>query len=148
MLRKVVVAATVAAGVVAYGAGSLLAQTDVIAERQALMKQAGGATRTGSQIAKGELPFDEAKAKEIFAVYQAVAEKAPALFPEGSDKGDTTAAPTVWTDKAGFEAQFAAFGAAAKQGAAAAGDLDGFKTAFAAISQECGVCHQTFRVKK
>lgn len=147
MFRSLAVAAVFAAGLAGYGSGSSHAQEDVLSQRQALMKQAGGATRTGSQIAKGEAPFDAAKTKEIFEVYLALAEKGPALFPAGSGAGDTEAAPAIWQDNAAFTARFAAFGELARQGLAAQ-DAESFKVAFAAIAKECGACHQTFRVKK
>lgn len=146
MLRSLA-AAAFAAGLLVHGAGALHAQGDVVSQRQALMKEAGAATRTASQIAKEEAPFDPARAREIFEVYRALAEKSPALYPPGSNTGDTAASPRVWEDNAAFVARFAAFGELAQQGLAAQ-DLDGFKLAFAAIGKECGACHQTFRVKK
>lgn len=141
------VATVFATGLLLHGAGILNAQEDVLSQRQALMKQAGAATRAASQIAKEETPFDAAKVREIFEVYQAVAERGPSLFPPGSGEGNTEASPRIWEDNAAFVARFAAFGELAQQGLAAQ-DLASFKVAFAAIGKECGACHQNFRVKK
>ncbi len=46
--------------------------------------------------------------------YIETAEKAPALFPPGSDKGKTHALPAIWQNKSDFEARFAKFGEDAK----------------------------------
>lgn len=140
-------AAAFAAGLIVSGAVVLHAQEDVVSQRQALMKQTGAATRTASQMAKGEVPFDPAKAREIFEVYRTTAERGPGLFPPGSEADNSEASPRIWEDNAGFNARFAAFGEAAQQGLAAQ-DLDSFRTAFTVIGRECGACHQNFRVKK
>ncbi len=70
-----------------------------------------------------------------------------ALFPAGSDSGDTKASPKIWEDMAGFKAaedKFEADVAAAL--AAPAQDLDAFKAQFGAIAANCGACHQTYRL--
>jgi cytochrome c556 len=56
------------------------AQEDPIAARKALMKENGDQAKIG--VAKGEAPFDLAKAHKIFATFQDAAAKGPALFQE------------------------------------------------------------------
>ena len=54
-----------AGAAIAVGATVVLAQGDPIATRKQTMKGVGDATKIGSAMAKGEAPFDAAKAKEI-----------------------------------------------------------------------------------
>ncbi|HKG84173.1 MAG TPA: cytochrome c, partial [Beijerinckiaceae bacterium] len=58
-----------AGAAIAVGATVVLAQGDPIATRKQTMKGVGDATKIGSAMAKGEAPFDAAKAKEILQVY-------------------------------------------------------------------------------
>ncbi len=102
MLRTVIAVAAIAVGVTV-----VAAQSDPIAARKALMKNMGAATKTGGGMAKGEVPYDQAKAQEIFATYIDVSAKMPALFPDNSKTGgETTASPKIWEDKAGFQKAF------------------------------------------
>src|SRR5262245_15980809 len=103
MFRTVLAVAAIAIGVTA-----VAAQSDPIAARKALMKNMGAATKTGSQMVKGEIPYDQAKAQEVLATYIDVTAKAPDLFPPTSKAGgDTTASPKIWEDSNGFKAGFA-----------------------------------------
>jgi cytochrome c556 len=126
-----------------------LAQSDPIKERQNLMKGFGAATRTGTQMSRGEIPFDAAKAKEVFVTFETGAKRIPTLFPENSKTGgDTAADPKIWTNTADFQALAAKIGADAQKAAASVNDLETFKAAFGEVAKDCGACHQTYRLKK
>lgn len=123
---------------------------DPIADRKALMKAVGGATKAASDIMKGDVKWSAEKGKEIFAAYTAAGAKFGDLFPAGSEKGgETEAAPAIWTDMAGFKASVATFKAAADANApkAAASEAE-FKAAFGAVVQTCKGCHEKYRVSK
>src|SRR5690349_24567439 len=102
MKRKVMVAAIVgamAAGAMVGSATLAFAQADVIKERQANRKQTGAAMRTikGVIDSNGDAKVvvqQAAKLKELEAAFDK-------MFPPGSDRGDTKALPTVWSDIAG-----------------------------------------------
>lgn len=144
MIRSILVIAGLGLGL-----SAVLAQSDPIAERKMTMKGVGAATGLGAKIAKGEEAFDAGKVQGIFKTYSDAAKKMPTLFPDTSKTGgETTANPKIWEDQAGFKAAFAKFDADAMAGAAAAKDLDGFKTAFGAATKNCGTCHETYRIKK
>lgn len=145
MIRAVVAMSALAVVVTA-----ATAQEDPIKARQALMKANGQQAGLGAKMVKGEEPFDLAKAKAIFVVFQDAAAKAPALFPDSSKTGgDTAADPKIWTNMDDFKAKFAKLGADAKAAASSVTDLDSFKAAFGNIGKEdCGGCHQTYRIKK
>jgi len=144
MLRTVIAVAAIAVGVTV-----VAAQSDPIAARKALMKNMGAATKTGGQMAKGETPYDQAKAQEIFATYIDVSAKMPGLFPDTSKTGgETTASPKIWEDKAGFQKGFDKMSSEAKAAQSSVKDLDSFKGAFGGLTKNCGGCHETYRVKK
>lgn len=71
------------------------------------------------------------------------------LYPEGSDKGETKALPTVWSDKAGFEAASRTTTDAANHLSRMAmlGDAEASAKAFGALGGTCGGCHDKFRAK-
>ncbi|MBN9025327.1 MAG: cytochrome c, partial [Rhizobiales bacterium] len=73
---------------------------DVIAQRQALMKDNAGAAKTIFQMVQGKTPYDAAAAQAAFEKIAADIKTFPTLFPEGSDQGKTTASPAIWQDKA------------------------------------------------
>lgn len=125
-------------------AGVAFAQSDVIKQRKALMDALGDQTKAGAAILKGEQPYDPAKAAAIFKAYTDAA-AFNTLFPEGSDKGDTKAAPAIWSDRAGFDAQMAKFNAAVQQGLPQIGTEAGFKTAFQNVAATCRTCHSTYQ---
>lgn len=138
------------AGVIGLGVSVALAQEDPIAARKALMKANGEAAKTGAAMMKGEAPFDLDTARKVFATFENAGEKAPALFPESSKTGgDTAADPKIWENMADFKARLEKLGADAKAAGAQVTDLASFKAAFGNIGKnDCGACHQTYRVKK
>lgn len=143
MIRTALVAAILGLGLTA-----VVADTDPIAERRNTMKAVGAATRDGAAIAKGEAPFDAAKAQAVFKVYVDASKKMPGLFPATAKTGgDSTAAPKIWEDQAGFKAAFVKFETEAGAGVSAA-NLDGFKAAFGNATKNCGGCHEVYRIKK
>jgi cytochrome c556 len=71
----------------------------------------------------------------------------PTLFPAGTNLPGSHALPTVWSDRAGFEARAAAYATAAQALAQAAqsGDRTAFLTQWAAVRQTCSGCHDTYK---
>src|SRR5207302_10959393 len=131
------------------GIAAVAAQTGPIGARKALMKANGDHAKMGGAMAKGEAPFDLAKARAIFVTFADAAAKMPNLFPENSKTGgETAAAPKIWEDMAGFRARFAKFDKEATEALTATHDLDSFKAAFGTVTKNCGACHETYRIKK
>jgi cytochrome c556 len=135
-------------------AASLVALATTVAfagpveDRQAIMKGVAAATKTAVGMAKGETPYDDAKAKQVFQVYVNAAAKMPTLFPAGTDKGETTASPKIWDDMTTFKAGFAKLGTDAEAAMAASVDQASFGKALGVVTKNCGTCHETFRIKK
>ena len=74
----------------------------------------------------------------------------PTLFPEGSDQGDTNASPDDLEEHGRLQG---ARGASSATDAKAADSrrrkgLDAFKTAFNAVGDDCGACHEKYRLKR
>ena len=135
-----------AVAVLAFGATALVAQSDPIAARKALMKANGDQNKVATEMLEGKRPFDLEAAKKVFVVFVEAGEKAPALFPDSSKTGgDTAALPPIWENKADFNAKLAKFAAEAKAAGVATKDIDSFKAQITEVRKNCGGCHQTYR---
>lgn len=121
---------------------------DPIVVRQTGMELTGGdyAFIRSVVAAKGDVKPLEPVAKAI-SMWAALI---PVVFPQGSDKGhDTKALPEVWSERAGFEKNAVAMGAAADKLAisAKAGDFDAVAADTKALGEQCGGCHRHYRAK-
>lgn len=138
MIRTIVVLAAIAIGVT-----GVVAQTDVIGERKAMMKKNSSHTKGISAMVKGEAPFDAKAVTAAFTQWGETAAALPKLFPDNSKTGgETRALPKIWSDSAGWNAQIASF---AKASAARPANLEALKAAFPAVSKSCGDCHEGYR---
>ncbi|WP_160939089.1 c-type cytochrome [Teichococcus coralli] len=128
-------------------AGLARAQGDVVAQRQAGLKRMSGNLEAIKKTleAKGDLSLVAERSQDMVTFFQGF----PALFPPGSDTGDTHARPAVWSDRAEFQAAAGRMVAAASKlhEAAASGDADATATAFREAGGTCGACHRAFRAR-
>jgi len=147
-MRKTLIAGAIGLAMSGAFIGSVaLAQGDPIASRKDNRKQAETQMKAIKRLidakgpASGVVPA-AAKLKELSEAFAA-------LFPVGSDKGDTNALPVVWTDKPGFTAANKAEGIAvdALVAAADSGDMATIAEAFRNAAKACGTCHDKFRAK-
>jgi cytochrome c556 len=144
---------TMLAIVIGLGVTAAVAQEDPIKARKALMKTNGQQAKVLGDMVKGDTPFDLAAAQKAFANFQNAASKMPDLYPDSSKGGDPSddfnASPKVWENMADFKARFVKFGEDAKAAASNVKDLDSLKAAMGNIGKnDCGSCHETYRVKK
>ncbi|MBI4724384.1 MAG: cytochrome c [Rhodomicrobium sp.] len=148
MRRKSLGVAVVLSGILA--AGAAIAADGPIKERKQLMKGNGAAVKGVTAMLKGEKPYDAKEAGKAMKDINGSIAKFVKLFPEGSETGGETAAkPEVWLDKAEFDQIAKNLEAAtAKAASAAAGGLDGFKTAMGDVGKACKSCHEKFRFDK
>jgi cytochrome c556 len=143
MKRLVAVAMALACGITA-----VLADTDPIAERRTLMKNDGVAAKKMFDMSKGKAPFDLPTVKDSLKTLAIAAANEPTLFPDNSKTGGGTAAlPTIWQNKADFNARFVQF--AKDVAAAQAGIVDEatFKQFAPAVFKNCGACHELYKAK-
>ena len=123
---------------------------DPIADRRAIMKERGGLVGGLAKMAKGETEFDAAVVSTTLQKLQANEEKVniDVLFPPGSDKGDTKAAPKIWEDMAGFKAANDKYKGVLQAAAASpAQDVAALGAQINTLGGGCGGCHQSFRLK-
>ncbi len=142
--------AALAAVVVVLGAGAVIAQSDSIATRMALMKGNDDNARVVVQMMRGQAPFDAAKVDAAFAQWADTAQKLPGLFPDNSKIGQKTRASSkIWVTKADFDAKAAEFGkAVAENRDKAKTSLDGLRAAIPVVGNACDSCHKEYRLSK
>lgn len=128
-------------------ATAVIAQSDPIAARKALMKANDDGARVVIQMMRGRTAFDAAKIDAAFAQWTETAQKLPGLFPDSSKTGGKTrATPKIWQNKSDFEAKAAAFGkSVADNRDSAKGSAEGLKAAVIAVGKACDNCHEFYR---
>ncbi len=136
-----------AALAVGLSAGAVMAQSDPIAARIALMKGNNDNAKVVVQMMRGRAEFDASKVEAAFAQWAETAQKLPGLFPENSKTGgDTNALPKIWQDKKDFDEKAAAFAkAVAENRDKAKSSLDGLKAAIPVVGKACDNCHEDYR---
>lgn len=139
----------VLAGALAVGGLGVMAQQgDPITQRQNLMKNNQEQLRLLTGMARGQAPFDAARAQAAFQAIERNAEQAPALFPPGSHQGKTAALPVIWERKADFDARSAKLAQDAKAAQGRVTDQSGLQTVIQSVGQNCGGCHEVYRRKE
>jgi cytochrome c556 len=131
---------------VAIGVSTVVAQTDPIATRKALMKKNDEHERNLRRMVRAEGPFEVAKVNEAFAQWADTAQRLATLFPEDSKTGqDTRARPKIWETRSDFETKIAAWGKAVADNKDKASTLDELKVAYASVKTTCDNCHESYR---
>jgi cytochrome c556 len=134
--------------VLACGVTAVLAATDPIAERRALMKNDGIAAKKMFDMSKGTIPFDLATVKDSLKTLAIAAAKEPTLFPDNSKTGGGTAAqPSIWENKADFNARFVKFAKDIQAAQAGIVDEATFKKLAPKVFENCGGCHELYKAK-
>ena len=145
MMKRLVLAAAFAA----LGLTAVVAQSDPIATRKAVMKENGNQSRIAREMIEGKQPFNLDAAKKVLTTFAETNDKAKNLWPDNSKTGgDTAALPAVWENKADFDAKLAKFSNDAKAAGAKVKDLDSFKAEMGEVGKNCGGCHQTYRKRQ
>lgn len=140
----------IAAALIVAGAGLANAQNlDAIEKRKKAFKSMLPQVKVGRAMVQGKQAFDAAAAKAVFATYASAAATLKPLFPADSKTGgETQALPSIWENKADFDAKLAKFEADSKEAAGAVTDLASFKTAWGKVMANCGGCHKPYRVEQ
>ncbi|HZB62180.1 MAG TPA: cytochrome c [Microvirga sp.] len=143
MKRTVFVASLLALGVTA-----AIAQSNVVEQRQNLMKEMGAQTRPLGGMMRGQEPFDLAKVQNGLKVFAENSRKFVTLFPESSKNAEKTEAlPTIWENKAKFESIGTKLSTDAQTALTTIKDEASFKAEMPKVLQNCGACHNEFRKK-
>ena len=117
-----------------------------IEARHEAMKKIGDAMKAMAGIVRNQMPFSAQTVQSQAATVVENLEKASALFPPGSDKGDTeTAAKAeIWTDPHGFAEAMKAAEAAATELQQVTKE-DEFRPALGKLGGACKSCHERYR---
>jgi len=125
------------------------AHADPIADRKQNMRDRAAQLRVLGPVAQGNQPFDAAAVLAALEQLNADANATDvaALWPAGSDSGDTKSSPKIWEDMAGFTEIMDRFKAAATAAAEARPQsVEAFRDVFQPIAATCGACHQAYRL--
>jgi cytochrome c556 len=142
MVKRIVLAAALAA----FSVTAVVAQSDPIAARKALMKGNNDNANVLIKIARGEEPFDAAKVNAAFAQWAETAQKLPNLFPDSSKTGkQTRATPKIWETRSDFESKVAQFAKVVADNRDRANNLAELKVALGAVGKACDGCHEHYR---
>lgn len=133
-------------------AAAVTGAEDPVAVRKALMQANAASAATSGGMMKGDLDYNPAVAKAAIMTFNATSHAFGDYFPEGSDTGDTTAAPAIWDDPEGYAEALSKFQADAAAAVEAAGrdgpaDLAAFQAAVGPVLSNCRSCHETYRIK-
>src|SRR5688572_27541676 len=99
----------VAAAAAAVAATAVMAQGDPIATRRGLMKSIGTENRTATEMLDGKQPFEVNRAKQVLINMGDHSAKMSPLFTDASKAGDTNALPSIWENRADFDARMTKF---------------------------------------
>lgn len=146
-------ACVLAIGILVVHSSRGAADSPVVQQRQALMKEMGKQMGIINDfLEKGA--GDAAGAKSAADTIHTDAAKIPDLFPQGTsiddNVGKTGAKPEIWANFDDFKAAAAKLAelSAATSTAAEGGDKTAIADAFGSMGKNgCGGCHQTFRQK-
>ena len=152
MQRTTMRLAAALAGVVLIGGTAALAvgatPEAIIKERRAGFKEQGQDFKAMNEAIKAG---EDVKSLAGKAGYIAGwAQKFPAMFPPGTEKGGGThAKPVIWSERAGFDKLASELHNAAMklQSTAESGDKAAFAAQFKATGKVCGQCHDKYRYK-
>jgi cytochrome c556 len=116
--------------------------------RHAAMEEVRDAAKVLGAMMKGEREFEVEAVQASLDVFDDVSSYFGELFPEGSETGEgTEAAPTIWTDREGFEGALQKWRDAAT--AAIEADpqtLEEAKPVIGPIFNTCKGCHDNYRI--
>lgn len=117
--------------------------------RQNVMTAIGGLMGTSIGQLRDGISYGPSL-QQVTAAMQALSSDVPALFPKGSDFGETDAKPEVWEDPKGFQEAAAKLSKEVDAFAAAVqtGDKGKMLGAFKNVGDACKGCHEDFRVKR
>lgn len=143
----------VATGIGIVQSSHSIADSPVVGQRQALMKEMGKQMGIINDFLEKGIG-DAAAAKAAADTIHTDSQKIPDLFPQGTslddNVGKTGAKPDIWANFDKFKSAAAKLGelSEATSMAASSGDKTAIAGAFENMGKNaCGACHQTFRKK-
>ena len=124
-----------------------------VESRRAAFTLIGNNFRYFGAVAKGAAPYDDAQAAKRAARIALLSSIPSENFPDGSNVGEpeSKAKADIWSNRAAFDKKLKEFEEHATSlkevVAKEKGASEAFKTAVAALGQDCKGCHDDFKVK-
>ena len=122
---------------------------DIIKYRENVMKANGAHLAAALAIIQGKVDYKNQLEAHVRAL-ETFTSDIPALFPKGSDFGNTRAKDAVWSNRAEFDKRaknlkeaVAAFAKAVKSG-----NREAMLAKFKDVGEGCKACHKDFRKKE
>ena len=121
----------------------------VVKDRMERMSDIAAQMKLVSRMVSGKTEMDLTSIAVAMGKIATHAEAMVDLFPKGSGKPPSEAAPAIWTSNARFVALFVELNTAASKtaSAASAGQQSQIATGFKAVAKTCKACHGKFRVE-
>ena len=142
-------AAIAAAALLACGsaAAQFKSPDDAIEYRQGALSVLGHHFGQLGAMANGKIPYDAAAAQANAQLVVTLARLPWSAFVEGSDKGETSARPEIWSQRDKFDAHAQKLQDATARllEAARTGKPEALKAAFGPTADACKSCHDDFR---
>jgi cytochrome c556 len=126
------------------------APTEIIKQRQEMMKANGTSAKALADMMKGEKPYSQETAHQAAVTINANSKKISSMFPSGSgaEAGvKTDALPAIWQNKADFDEKAKKLEEESAK-LVAANDEAAVKAQFGNVGKACGGCHEGYRAKK
>jgi cytochrome c556 len=147
-ISRWLIAAGVGAAIMSTATTSAIAQTpaEIVKQRQDLMDGwYPKFYKSFAEIARGQstdIAAVPAKAKEAATLVRTI----PSLFPPGTGQDvvpTTRAKPEIWSNRTQFDANVAALATETEKlgDIAKSGDIEAYKTQYAAVGKACTSCH-------
>ena len=143
---------TIASLILALVAGVALAHSGVknpaVMARMNLMSDTAAQAKIIGQMAKGETPFDAAKARAAAKAIADHAAKTPELFQDREDDPKSEARPAIWDDFADFTKKAEEMRKVALGAANSIQSAEDLEPAMQALGAGCKSCHTPYRAKR
>ena len=119
---------------------------DLIKYRQNVMKSSGANAAAATAIVQGKVEFKDRLRDHAQALVTST-KNIPALFPKGSDFGETEALDSVWKKPDDFakRAKDSHAKAVAFEKAVAANDTKSYAAKLKDLGESCKACHKDYR---
>lgn len=119
---------------------------DIIKYRQNVMKASGANAAAATAIVQGKVEFKD-RLREHAQALVTTTKNIPALFPKGSDFGETEAQDAVWKKPDDFakRAKDSHAKAVAFEKAVAANDTKSYAAKLKDVADGCKACHKDYR---
>lgn len=130
-------------------AALVLADASPQEQRHELMEGVGEGAKTIGSMLEGERAFDAAAAMEALQTWDHASGVFGGMFPAGSDGSEDRALPSIWTDRAGFDAALQDWAEAVDAAVAANPQtLEDLQAAAGPVFKRCKACHEDYRAEE